>query len=106
MDNKVIKKTLEKISNSIAKPDGVEYVYIHQIKSPSEYDYISYVFVVPDDTDLLDDKTNLSKLMRKWQDNIQKYFNLYIGEHLNVIQTQTIRKSNFERLHSLRNKKK
>lgn len=106
MDNKDIKKTLEKISNTIAKPDGVEYVYIHQIKSPSEHDYISYVFVVPDDTELLDDKTKLSKLMRRWQENILKYYNLYIGEHLNVIQSQTIRKGDFERLGTLRNKKK
>ena len=106
MDNKDIKKTLEKISNTIAKPDGVEYVYIHQIKSHSEHDYISYVFVVPDDTKLLDDKSKLSKLMRKWQENILKYYNLYIGEHLNVIQSQTIRKGDFERLGPLRNKKK
>jgi hypothetical protein len=106
MDNKGIKKTLEKISNTIAKPDGVEYVHIHQIKSPSEYDYITYVFVVPDDTELLDDKTKLSKLMRRWQENILKYYNLYIGEHLNVIQSQTMRKSDFERLESLRDKKK
>jgi hypothetical protein len=105
MDNKDIKKTLEKISNTIAKPEGVEYVYIHQIKSPLKHDYISYVFVVPDDTELLDDKTNLSKLMKRWQENILKYYNLYIGEHLNVIQSQTIRKGDFERLGSLRNKK-
>jgi hypothetical protein len=58
-----------------------------------------------DNKDLLDDKTKLSKQMRKWQDNILKYYNLYIGGHLNVIQTQTIRKGDFERLGNLRNKK-
>jgi hypothetical protein len=98
MTNKDIKRTLEKISNTIDKPEGVEYVYIRQIKSPSEYDYISYFFVVPDDSEFLKDRKNSSKIMRKWQDNILKYYNLYIGEPLNVIQSNMIKKSDFEYL--------
>lgn len=98
MDNKSIKKSLEKLSNTIAKPKGVDYVYIKQIKSPSEYDYISYIFVIPDDSELFKDKKNLSKLMRRWVDNILKYYNLYIGETLNVIQYSSIKKSDFEKL--------
>ena len=101
MTNNDIKRTLEKLANTVAKPEGVDYVYINQIKSPSEYDYISYVFVVPDDTELLKDKENSKKLIRKWQNHIWKYYNLLIGEHLNVIQGSIVRKSDFERLKSL-----
>ena len=100
MDNKSIKKSLEKLSNTIAKPKGVDYVYIKQIKSPSEYDYISYIFVIPDDSELFKDKKNLIKLMRRWVDNILKYYNLYIGETLNVIQYSSIKKSDFEKLNN------
>lgn len=98
MTNEDIKQTLEKLSNTIAKPNGVDYVYIHQIKSPSEYDYISYFFIVPDDSELLKDRKNQSRIMRRWQDNILKYYNLYIGEPLNVIQSTIIKKSDFEYL--------
>ena len=104
MENEDIKRTLEKLSNTIAKPDGVDYVYIHQIKSPSNYDYISYIFVVPDDSEFLTDRKNSSKLMRRWQENILKYFNLLVGEHLNVIQSTIISKSRFEELQKSKKK--
>jgi hypothetical protein len=98
MENKDIKRILEKLSNTIAKPNGVDHVYIHQIKSPSDYDYISYIFVAPDDSEFLTDRKNSSKLMRRWQENILKYFNLLIGEQLNVIQSTIMKKSDFEQL--------
>ena len=43
-------------------------------------------------------RKNSSKLMRRWQENILKYFNLLIGEHLNVIQSTIMKKSDFEQL--------
>jgi hypothetical protein len=49
---------------------------------------------------LFKDRKNLSKLMRKWVDNILKYYNLYIGETLNVIQYSSIKKSDFEKLNN------